>query len=51
MAKENKSITDIIEEVKEDICSNYCKHPEKYEPDEWDNVFEEVCKDCPLDRL
>lgn len=48
---EKQSITEIIEEVKEAICSRYCKYPEKYTAEEWEDLFTEICKDCPLDRL
>lgn len=48
---ENKSVTDIIEEVKGQICDRYCKYPSQYTSEEWEEVFEEICSDCPLDRL
>lgn len=48
-----KSITEQIEEIKEDICNNYCKYP-----DTWDEQKEgcelidsEHCQNCPLNRL
>lgn len=48
-----KSITEQIEEIKEDICNNYCKYP-----DIWDEQKEgcelidsEHCQNCPLNRL
>ena len=47
----NKSVTRIIEEVCEKIYNNYCKYPEKYTRDEWDEVFDSICYDCPLNRL
>lgn len=47
----DKSICTILEEVKADICDKICKYPEQYTPDEWENVFEDVCANCPLDRL
>lgn len=43
----NKSATDIIDEVKKDMCDNYCKYAEVC-----DTVLENggtFC--CPLDRL
>ena len=47
------SVGEIIEEVKNDICNNYCKYP-----DTWDEEKEgvelinsEVCDKCPLNRL
>ena len=47
----NKSIIEIIEEVKEDICSNYCKYPSMYSPEDWEENMDEICSNCPLDRL
>lgn len=48
---QNKSATKIIEEVIEAVCSRLCKYPDMYTPDEWEEKNEEICKDCPLDRL
>lgn len=49
---ENKSVTSIILEVCEDICSNYCKYSDsKYgngiNPDGTCGHYE----DCPLNKL
>ena len=48
-----ESVTQIIGEVVEDICNNYCKWP-----DLWDEEAEgmeltdsEHCRNCPLNRL
>lgn len=48
-----KTISEQIEEIKEDICNKYCKYP-----DTWDEEKEgcelcesDVCKNCPLNRL
>lgn len=47
------SITEQIEEIKDDICEHYCKYP-----DIWDTekegielVDSEHCQNCPLNRL
>ena len=44
-----KTLTQILEEVKEEICDNYCKFSkqcaELLENDEADSIV------CPLDRL
>ena len=47
------SVCEIFEEVKKDICDNYCKYP-----DIWDEEKEEKplyesehCENCPLLRL
>lgn len=46
-----KTVTEVIEEVREAVCSNICKFSDRYTPDEWEQVFETVCQGCPLDRL
>ncbi len=46
-----KTVTEAIEGVKEDVCRNLCRYPGMYTPDEWEEVFGEVCSGCPLDRL
>ena len=49
-----QTATDIIEEVKEAMCSDYCRYPREYNPEEnndldlWDT---EICAGCPLNRL
>ena len=45
---ENKSITQIIEEVKEEVWDKYCKYPVITEDE---NIIETVCPDCPLNKL
>lgn len=49
----NQSISEILEEVKEEICMKYCKWPDK-----WDEEAEGIelsestlCRNCPLNRL
>jgi hypothetical protein len=48
------TITKQIEEIAEDFCDNYCKYPEKYDPEEHDGVelFDsDICQNCPMMRL
>lgn len=45
------SIADIVEQTKKEICANYCKMPYKYSAAEWEEVMQEVCGKCPLNRL
>ena len=51
------TITEQIENVKEQICDKYCKFPELSEqtiddPDEaFDWLQHNHCNDCPLNRL
>lgn len=49
----SNTISQIIEDVKADMCRNYCKYT-----DTWDEEAEgcelcesEVCSNCPLGRL
>ena len=45
------SIQEIIEEVKEDICNNYCKYPEQWKEEDGELCESEICANCPLNRL
>ena len=46
-----------LEKVKEEICDIYCKYPSEYlaeynDPDDANTaMLEEVCRNCPLERL
>lgn len=51
-----KTICKIIEEVSEDICSNYCKYGDILKATdmtdkEYDAFAAEHCDKCPLNRL
>lgn len=51
MEKEERkqSISEIIEEVRHEICENYCKYSDTYTDGD---DLPEICKTkCPLDRL
>ena len=50
---ENRTITDQIRDIAEEICNDYCKYP-----DTWDEEKEgcelsesDICNNCPLMRL
>ena len=48
------SISEQIEDIKNDMCDNYCKMPYKYSASEWDLIAysdESPCLHCPLNRL
>lgn len=47
------SITEIIEDVKADICNNYCKYPHIFdkESEDYDPSESDICENCPLGRL
>lgn len=40
-----------IEAMKEDICDNYCKYPVIWHEEHQDEDLEEVCNNCPLNKL
>lgn len=42
-----ETVTDIIEEVKTEICDNYCKYVDQLSEEE----LNEKCSNCPLSRL
>ena len=49
----------IVQELQEtkvmnEMCDNYCKYPEKYTKEEWDEIAfndDSPCINCPLTRL
>lgn len=48
----DKTITEILEEVKKSMCDDYCKYPNmKNDNENW--LFEKgsPCETCPLNRL
>lgn len=52
--KEHKAheVSGILEEVKTDICDNFCKYSAETENFEDSELFDEICmKKCPLNRL
>jgi len=51
-----KAIHEILEEVREDICDNYCKYEDVIKnvhmtDEEYDKWIEEHCEKCPLNKL
>lgn len=49
-----KTVSQIIEEVKSEICDKYCRYQTIYyadDEDELTEMMEKVCANCPLDRL
>ena len=49
--KAKQKVVSVIENVCEEICNHYCKWPEQYGADEYEDLLEEKCNFCPLDRL
>lgn len=51
-----RTVTEIIDDVKAEICNNYCKYSDinytrEYSDEEYDKMIEEVRGICPLNRL
>lgn len=48
-----KSVSEIIEEVKEQICNDYCRYPRDWNEEERgiELCESEICQNCPLNRL
>ena len=40
-----------LEELLSDICDNYCRYLNDIPADVWENVSDEICKDCPLSKI
>ena len=45
----DKTIPDIIEDVKSEMCDNYCKFPQEYKDQE--QMWDKKCAECPLNKL
>jgi hypothetical protein len=49
-----QTVVQIMDDVAQEICDEYCKYPAEWDPDEHDGMelFEsEICANCPLMRL
>lgn len=56
MAKTNKTVKEIIDDVIDDMCNNYCKYPNMPIPEGKDADWlvegkDSPCQNCPLNRL
>lgn len=49
--KEHKTVTDILEEVKQEMCDRYCKYPTLVNDREELFAEDGPCMKCPLNRL
>ena len=49
--QENQSISDIIDEVKAEVCDKICKWSETYGADAEDLLEKKCMEDCPMKRL
>ena len=48
-----KSISEILEEVKEQMCDDYCRYPRDWdeEGEGMELIYSDICTNCPLNRL
>lgn len=49
-----KSVSEILDEVKNAICNDYCRYPREYDEDENGGLElcdSDICRNCPLNRL
>lgn len=46
-----KTVNDILNEVVEEICDKYCKFPQMYTGENEDELYEEHCDGCILNKL
>ena len=42
------ALSQVLDDVKEKMCDEYCKYPNEYEDNE---ILEVICEKCPLNRL
>lgn len=49
--KEHKTVTNILEEVKQEMCDRYCKYPTLVNDREELFAEDGPCMKCPLNRL
>ena len=49
--KETKTVTDILEEVKQEMCDGYCKYPTIVSDREDLFAKDGPCTECPLNKL
>lgn len=47
-----KTISQLLEEVANEICDNYCKYPAEYNSKkEFEELLDTHCLNCPLSKL
>ena len=48
----DKTITQQFEDIKEDICNQYCRCPYIWDEEKDGELLDsEICKNCPLNKL
>ena len=52
MKEKQKTVSEIIDDVKSEICDRYCKHFDREADElEYEVMLHEYCEECPLNRL
>lgn len=55
MLKKKETVSNVFEQIKTQMCDHYCKYPATYKVDEsdqnWEDMTDTICKDCPLNAL
>jgi len=48
-----KTVPEIIEEIKIQICEDYCRYPREWDEEEegMELIDSDICINCPLGRL
>ena len=51
--EKQKTVPEIIEEIKTQICEDYCRYPRDWdeEGEGMELIGSDICTNCPLDRL
>lgn len=49
--RKSKTVTDILEEIKQEMCDEYCKYPTLVDSREDLFADDSPCMKCPLTRL
>ena len=46
-----RTVTEIIDDVKTEICDSYCKYADGVTKEGYDQMLKKHCKNCPLNKL
>lgn len=49
--KKDKTISQILIEVTEEMCSKYCRYPLTWDQRDGELCDSDICANCPLNRL
>lgn len=48
--KKELTITQILDDIKTEICDDYCRHPYQFSDEEQEDLGA-ICEHCPLERI